>query len=83
MQKRLAIGHGVNILDQKTGGGGSTSKDLETINYTLTRSTLQYGCTVWRIHFRCSPREFSATCSQQVYGSAVVGLSQTAISGPQ
>ena len=31
--------------------------------------------------FRCSPRGFSATCLQQIQGSVVEGLSQTATSG--
>ena len=33
--------------------------------------------------FRCSPRGFSATCLQQMQGSVVEGLSQTATSGSQ
>ena len=33
--------------------------------------------------FRCSPRGFSATCLQQIQGSVVEGLSQTATSGSQ
>ena len=32
---------------------------------------------------RCSPRGFSATCLQQIQGSVVEGLSQTATSGSQ
>ena len=35
------------------------------------------------MHFRCSPRGFSATCLQQMQGSVVEGLSQTATSGSQ
>ena len=35
------------------------------------------------IIFRCSPRGFSATCLQQMQGSVVEGLSQTATSGSQ
>ena len=42
----------------------------------------------WYIHtsyiiFRCSPRGFSATCLQQMQGSVVEGLSQTATSSSQ
>ena len=33
--------------------------------------------------FRCSPRGFSAICLQQMQGSVVEGLSQTATSGSQ
>ena len=33
--------------------------------------------------FRCSPRGFSASCLQQMQGSVVEGLSQTATSGSQ
>ena len=35
------------------------------------------------IIFRCSPRGFSATCLQQMQGSVVEGLSQTATSDSQ
>ena len=35
------------------------------------------------IIFRCSPQGFSATCLQQMQGSVVEGLSQTATSGSQ
>ena len=35
------------------------------------------------LFFRCSPRGFSATCLQQIQGSVVEGLSQTATSGSQ
>ena len=39
--------------------------------------------TYWSIHFRCSQWGFSATCLQQMQGSVVEGLSQTAISSSQ
>ena len=35
------------------------------------------------IIFRCSPQGFSATCLQQMQGSVIEGLSQTATSGSQ
>ena len=35
------------------------------------------------IIFRCSPRGFSSTCLQQMQGSVVEGLGQTATSGSQ
>ena len=61
---------------------------LHTSGWLAPKQVIYAGPTfVQHIHhtslFRCSPRGFSATCLQQIQGSVVEGLSQTATSGSQ
>ena len=73
-------------------------KHYSLVGYTLTMNIyfllsnqsarkVLFTCLTNIIHhtsfFRCSPRGFSATCLQQMQGSVVEGLSQTAASGSQ
>ena len=59
----------------------------ESNNTTINLTNSYHESRASYIHhtsfFRCSPRGFSATCLQQMQGSVVEGLSQTAASGSQ
>ena len=58
--------------------------DAINLDYMLPKvlALLNHPC-IHTFIFRCSPQGFSATCLQQMQGSVVEGLSQTAKSGLQ
>ena len=61
---------------------GSVLVDDVTGHVTILK-VIHHTYIIHTSFFRCPPRGFSATCLQQMQGSVVEGLSQTATSGSQ